>query len=331
MLPIRFRFGTSPKRGIIHTGGTHAGTWGAFRVQIEPSCILAPTHRIPLGNLDRKAFAMQRTTTSGKTRKNPTIRGLAKPRRWSLALGALLGSAVLVIGLPPASASAEPPTALPSSVTDPDGTWQPAFDYDQDGCYPTPAIGSDGAVAEGLDNSGALNGNCHDQSDLDNTNSYARAKCDDNGWCAYLYDLYFEKDQAVPGVDAFGHRHDIEHVVVWVNPDGAQYVSTSAHGDFSTYPSSEVEWEGTHPKIVYHKDGAGTHAFRLASQDEQPENHNGAWQYPALVSWNNFPDGIRDTLTEADFGSASLGIKDGSFEENLDKAKPEDIEFDPYQ
>lgn len=229
----------------------------------------------------------------------------------------------------PALAWADPPAALPSSVSEPDGKWQPAFDYDGDGCYPTPAIGPDGTIAPGLNNSGALNGNCHDQSDLDNTNSYARAKCN-NDWCAYLYDLYFEKDQAVAGVDCCGHRHDLEHVVVWVNQDQAQFVSVSAHGDYSTHPRDQVAWDGTHAKVIYHKDGASTHCFRLASMDEQPENHYGTWQYPALVSWNNFPPGIRDTLTSADFGSASLAIKDGAFEDNLNKAKPDGIPFDPF-
>ena len=257
-------------------------------------------------------------------RPNPTI---ARPR--AFALRAAIGASALVFVLPPVQALADPPQALPSSVAEPDGKWQPAFDYDGDGCYPTPAIGPDGTVAEGLEPSGAVNGNCHDKSDLDNTNSYVRAKCDAD-WCAYLYDLYFEKDQALDGVDdAFGHRHDIEHVVVWVNQDQAEYVSTSAHGDYSTYPAEEVSWEDTHPKIVYHKDGPGTHAFRLAGADERPENDYGTWQYPDLVSWNNFPDGIRDKLTGADFGSASLGIKDGAFEDNLEKAKPEGIPFNP--
>lgn len=249
----------------------------------------------------------------------------------SFVFRAVVTAAVLTIGLPPAIASAEPPAALPSSVAEPDGTWQPAFDYDTDGCYPTPAIGPDGTVAEGLDNSGAPNGNCRDQSDLDNTNSYARAKCNQNGWCAYLYDLYFEKDQVVAGADAFGHRHDIEYIVVWVNQDRVQYVSTSAHGGYSKHPSSEVGFEGTHPKVVYHKDGGGTHAFRLAGMDEQPENHYGTWQYPALVSWDHFPSGLRDKLTAADFGSASLAIKDGSFEENLENAKPDGVPFNSYE
>ncbi|MCI2416644.1 NPP1 family protein [Saccharopolyspora sp. K220] len=244
---------------------------------------------------------------------------------------AFAGAAVLLLALPPAYASADPPSALPGSAAEADAKWQPAFDYDGDGCYPTPAIGSDGTIAPGLEPSGAVNGNCHDQSDLDNTNSYSRSKCNQNGWCAYLYDLYFEKDQAVDGSGLGGHRHDIEHVVVWVYQDQAQYVSTSAHGDYSTYPSSQVAWDGTHPKIIYHKDGPGTHAFRLANMDEQPENHYGTWQYPDLVSWDNFPDGLRDKLTSADFGSASLAIKDSAFAGNLESAKPEGIPFNPNE
>jgi hypothetical protein len=237
-------------------------------------------------------------------------------------------TATLLTVLLPAIASADPPSALPASSAAADAKWQPAFDYDGDGCYPTPAIGRDGTIAPGLKNSGALNGNCHDQSDLDNTNSYSRSKCN-NGWCAYLYDLYFEKDQAVPGVDCCGHRHDLEHVVVWVQNDQAQYVSTSAHGDYSTYPRDQVGWEGTHAKVIYHKDGALTHCFRLASMTEQPENHYGTWQYPDLVSWDNFPAGIRDKLVSADYGSASLAIKDSAFASNLSKAKPSGIPFDP--
>ncbi|MGH3759617.1 NPP1 family protein [Actinophytocola sp.] len=237
----------------------------------------------------------------------------------------IVGAAAVMLAAS-AVAWAEPPTALPANFTDEDGKWQPAFDYDGDGCYPTPAIGPDGALNPGLNPSGALDGECHDQSDLDNTNSYARSMCN-NGWCAHLYDLYFEKDQAVSGWDPFGHRHDIEHVVVWVSDGEAQYVSVSRHGDYDVFPRSEVAWEGTHPKIVYHKDGPTTHCFRLAGADEDPENHHDAWHYPALVSWDRFPAGIRDTLTGADFGSASLGIKDSAFASNLAEAMPSGIPF----
>lgn len=243
---------------------------------------------------------------------------------------AATGAAVLFMTVTPTAAWAEPPEALPASAPEAAQKWQPAFDYDGDGCYPTPAVGPDGTAAEGLNNSGALDGNCHDQSDLDNTNSYVRSKCD-SGWCAHMYALYFEKDQATPSADAVGHRHDLEHVVVWVNEetDSAEYVSPSKHGDYPTYGGSEVAWAGTHPKIVYHKEGGLTHSFRLAEDDEEPENDYGEWQYPALVGWNDFPDGVRDGLTEADFGSATLALKDGEFESDLEDAKPEGIPFDP--
>lgn len=237
-------------------------------------------------------------------------------------------TAALFTVLLPVAAWADPPSALPASYAAADGKWQPAFDYDSDGCYPTPAVGPDGTLNAGLDNSGALNGGCHDKSDLDNTNSYSRAKCN-NGWCAYMYDLYFEKDQAVAGVDCCGHRHDIEHVVVWVQNDEAQYVSVSVHGDYQTSPRSAVAWEGNHAKVIYHKDGASTHCFRLAGATEQPENDYGTWQYPDLVSWDNYPAGIRDRLMSADFGSASFGIKDSAFASNLGEAMPSGISFDP--
>ncbi|NIJ12570.1 hypothetical protein FHU38_002914 [Saccharomonospora amisosensis] len=242
---------------------------------------------------------------------------------------AVVVTATLLAVVLPATAWAQPPLALPASYAAADGRWQPAFDYDGDGCYPTPAIGPDGTLNGGLKNSGALNGDCRDQSDLDNTNSYSRSKCD-NGWCAYVYDLYFEKDQAVPGIDCCGHRHDIEHVVVWVHGDSAEYVSVSRHGDFVVHPRSDVAWEGSHPKVVYHKDGAGTHCFRIAGGDEVPENHYGTWQYPDLVSWDNYPAGIRDRLMGADFGAASFAITDSAFAGNLAKAKPAGIPFDPY-
>ena len=265
---------------------------------------------------------------------SPTVPAASRPRlrrRWQrlLAVTVMIGTAGAA--LPATPAFAEPPSALPAAFDAADGMWQPAMDYDTDGCYATPAIGPDGTPAEGLNNSGALNGNCRDQSDLDNTNAYSRSKCDDSGWCAHLYDFYFEKDQVVAGLDAFGHRHDLEHIVVWVNNGTAEYVSTSQHGGYAVHPASEVNWEGTHPKIVYHKDGGSTHCFRTATDgDEPPENHYGTWQYPDLVSWDHFPAGIREALVTADYGKATLAIKDDTFAGNLDRAKPDGIDFDPY-
>ncbi|WP_344566233.1 NPP1 family protein [Streptomyces axinellae] len=234
----------------------------------------------------------------------------------------------LVIGLP-GTALAAPPPALPGNATDRERTFQPAYDYDTDGCYATPAIGPDGTLAEGLKLGGDVNGNCRDLSDLENTNGYSRSKCD-NDWCAIVYASYFEKDQAALGGGSAGHRHDWEHVVVWVHNDQAEYVSTSAHGGFTVHKRADLPFEGTHPKVVYHKDGISTHCFRAANtNDEPPENHKGTWQYPALVGWDGYPAGLRDKLTQADFGSALLGIKDDTFNSHLEKAKPTGIPFEP--
>ncbi|MGW7299473.1 NPP1 family protein [Streptomyces sp. NPDC054829] len=247
-------------------------------------------------------------------------------RRW---LTGIAGAAVFVIAFP-GVAFAAPPPGLPANAEAAEFTYQPAFDYDKDGCYATPAIGTDGSINSGLNPTGALNGSCRDASDLDNTNSYSRYKCN-NGWCAYMYGLYFEKDQALPGISLGGHRHDWEHVVIWVQDGAVKYVATSNHGSFTVSPASSVRFEGTHAKVVYHKDGVSTHCFRLAnSNDEPPENHKGTWQYPPLVGWNGYPAGLRDKLVNHDFGSAHFGLKDSSFSDHLNKAKPSGIPFDAY-
>lgn len=247
-------------------------------------------------------------------------------RRW---LTGAAGAAALVLALP-ATAFAAPPRALPADAESLEQQFQPAYDYDTDGCYSTPAIGPDGTVNGGLNPTGALSGDCRDASDLGNTNGYARHKCN-NGWCAILYALYFEKDQAVAGSGIGGHRHDFEHVAVFVQGDQVKYVSTSAHGSFDVHAASAVRFDGTHPKIVYHKDGVSTHCFRLAGPgDEPPENHRGTWQYPPLVGWNGYPPGVREKLTSHNFGSANFGLKDADFANHLAKAKPSGIPFDPY-
>ncbi|MFV0137742.1 NPP1 family protein [Streptomyces sp. HMX87] len=256
-----------------------------------------------------------------------TSRTSRNRRRRLLAVPA--GALALVVASA-TTAFAAPPPALPGNADAQERAYQPAFDYDTDGCYPAPAIGPDGTVNGGLKPTGALNGNCRDAFDLENTNSYSRAKCD-NGWCAYLYGLYFEKDQALPGSSLGGHRHDWEHVVVWVRDGTVEYVSTSRHGSYAVHARSAVRFEGTHPKVVYHKDGVGTHCFRLAgANDEPPENHERSWQYPALVGWNGYPAGLREKLSAHDFGSANFGLKDGSFASQLASAKPAGIPFDPY-
>lgn len=225
-----------------------------------------------------------------------------------------------------------PPKFIPQNATFGDLRWQPALDFDQDGCYNVPAISATGDIAQGLYNRvQGLSSHCHDASDLDNNNVYSRQRCN-NGWCAYFYEYYFEKDVAVPWfVFDVGHRHDWEHIVVWVqNYTTAKYVAASRHGKFDVRPASKVHWDGSHPKMVYHKELLGTHTFRFAkSEDDKVENHKGTWFRGPLVSYNGFPPGVRDKLFAHTFGHGTIAFKDEWFASNLKNAMPNGIKFDP--
>lgn len=204
--------------------------------------------------------------------------------------------------------------------------FQPSMDFDTDSCYNWPAITFDGDTCGGLPTAPKRfpARYCRDESDLDNNNGYARRRCN-RGWCAYIYAYYFPKD-----VGEGGHRHDWEHVAVWtkagkINGDGSYgdesvvYIGTSAHGDFEMRHVGRVEMDMfTHPKVVYHLGGVGSHSIRFAKkQDDKIENHKGVWFRGPLVSWEGFPSwkkvNIRQKLLDADFGSAHLALKDGDF------------------
>lgn len=225
--------------------------------------------------------------------------------------------------------AAAPPTALPQRATANDLRWQPVMDFDTDGCYNVPAIEASGRIAEGLEHNWVgLSEDCRDESDLRNNNVYSRQRCN-NGWCAYVYGYYFEKDVALANFLDPGHRHDWEHIQVWVKDGKAEYVSASQHGGFEIKKASDVRWEGERPKMVYHKDGVSTHAFRFGNaDDDRIENHLGVWFRGALVSWNGFPGNTRNLLAAHDFGSANWALKDGSFQGSLDRGKPAGITFD---
>ena len=118
----------------------------------------------------------------------------------------------------------------------------------QDGCYNTAAISPDGTLNPGRKLGGDVNGHCRDPPQIENANLYSRAKCN-NGWCAIMYAGYFEKDQATLGPAAIGHRHDWEHIIVWVQNDVVQYVSTTQHSGCKWYPRSKVNSKTHHQEF----------------------------------------------------------------------------------
>lgn len=129
-----------------------------------------------------------------------------------------------------------------------------------------------------------------------------------------------------------GHRNDWEHIVVWAQDGVQKYVAASKHGGWDVKAASDIRWDDSHPKMIYHKDGLSTHAFRFANpEDDNIENATGDWFYGDLVSWNGFPStSLRDELSAHDFGSAHFDLKDSDFAGALDKARANFIpEFDP--
>ncbi|KAK4095735.1 NPP1-domain-containing protein [Parathielavia hyrcaniae] len=247
----------------------------------------------------------------------------------------LLAAAIPTVLAAPAlliSRAPNPPTALPQRATANDLRWQPSLDFDTDGCYNVPAIDAQGNIVQGLPSAWTgLSSDCRALSDLDNNNVYSRQRCN-SGWCVYLYGYYFEKDVAIPNFFDAGHRHDWEHIAVWVRQSTgrAEYVAASQHGDYEIRAAGQVRWDGDHPKMVYHKDGLSTHCFRFANaDDDRIENHKGVWFRGALVSYNGFPSAaLRNKLFAHDFGSASIDFKDARFAGAITKAKPAGVTFD---
>jgi len=205
--------------------------------------------------------------------------------------------------------------------------WSPALDYDTDSCYNTVAISPSGQLNAGQDPNkpiGTILGFCRKEERLTKTNVYVRSRCN-HGWCGYLYDYYFESDFTGVRGPAAGHRHDWEHIAVWTQGSGQDYqnyqirfVSVSAHGLWNTRildRGDQIHFEqGTHPKIVYHKDGGSTHAFRFADDnDEPPENHWQSWRWgggAGLIMWEWIEWSLRVKLSQYDWGSASMAVRD---------------------
>ncbi|MFF7528519.1 NPP1 family protein [Streptomyces bobili] len=247
-----------------------------------------------------------------------------------------LGKAALVAGTTTAlaiglagSAFAAAPGPLPWQASAYQDKYQPHFDYDHDGCYASSAVGPDGRLNGGLQTVGDPGGDCRY---LGRANTYVRTACDPT-WCAYVYALYFEKDQG-PIAD---HRHDWEAVVVWQRRGQEQpsYISASAHGKYDTKAFNTIERDGNRAKIVYHLDGVGTHAFRFAKSGEQAEAWgDGGWDRPALVAMDKLKSSNRtayDALKNSEWDSANFPIQDKGdrFWTSLSRAKPSGISFSP--
>lgn len=214
-------------------------------------------------------------------------------------------------------------------------TLSPVFDFDTDGCLPSAGISRTGVQNPGLGTTGSIGGDCRSSNFLDTSNLIHRSLCNTVGtdeYCGHFYAIYFEKDQTTEaGCSVCGHRNDWEHAAIWTKNGVITNGGASAHGKMLTRAVSEIPRDSTgHIKIVYHKDGGGTHALRFAGSDEQAENPYGKFVTPTIISWYNMVgDGInnadlRISLNNFDYGSASLDIRDNNFISKLNEFKPSD-------
>ncbi|KAL5335047.1 necrosis inducing protein [Aspergillus crustosus] len=254
-------------------------------------------------------------------------------------------------------------TPFPTTASDGALKFQPVLDFDKDSCYHTAAIGTDGTLNEGIavpwgtenpepvptpmlfsglttgnetelrSGSAYTPGNCRNRDRLDHSQVYVRERCN-HGWCAYLYAYYFEADRGWGN----RHKHDWEHVIVWTLNDNVFFVSWSAHGDYTTNHQLNVRFEGgTHPKIVYHLGGWGTHSLKLAEakDDGNIENETGGWFAAPLVSLEKLSCDVNRKLLRNDWGSAHMDLPARVFGEKLDKWMPWDARnnehFDPFE
>lgn len=222
-------------------------------------------------------------------------------------------------------------TALPQGADEIELKFQPSLDFDSDGCYQTAAIDPDGNLNPGHGATGTPQGDCRDPPQLENSNTYSRKRCN-NGICAIMYETYYEKDQSALGTFAGGHRHDWENIVVFAKDDTVLRVAPSCHGGYGG-ASNEFPIDGTSPLLVYHKDGAGTHCYRFANDDDRnnPENPTGSFFKAPLVGWDSWPDvGLRDKMLQN--WSGGVGPKlDDEFGDSLKDAAGDGVEgFDPY-
>lgn len=205
----------------------------------------------------------------------------------------------------------------------------PVFDFDGDGCLPSAGVSRSGVQNGGLKPSGSMTGGCRSGSFLQTSNTLHRHACvtsAGNVYCGHFYALYFLKDQTT-GLGG-GHRHDWEHAAIWTTNGVVTHGGYSAHGKLYNAAISTLALQGGHLKIVYHKDGALTHALRFASSTEAAENPYGAFVTPTITSWTAMKgDGVsnatlRANLNAFDYGSASIPLKDGNFLGNLNTYRP---------
>jgi hypothetical protein len=180
------------------------------------------------------------------------------------------------------------------------------------GCHPYPAVNGAGETGEGLEIMGSDSAGCKGSGF--GSQVYGRSMWYRDVW-AIMYSWYFPKDSPMPKM---GHRHDWEHVVVWIsNPEvnpTILAVSPSAHDGYSKILNPPPETvDGGHVKVNYYSTFPMNHAL---------ESTNLGGEVQDLIMWEQMTDEARNSLNTFSWGDANVPMNDGNFESKLGKAWP---------
>ncbi|KAG5984787.1 hypothetical protein E4U54_006102 [Claviceps lovelessii] len=190
--------------------------------------------------------------------------------------------------------------------------FQPYFNTEGKGCWPYPAVDSEGNWSGGLATSGGQGGDC--------TDSVGQVYVDFgyyNGHYCIIYAYYAPKDQTFVGG---GHRHEWESVALWFDSITSdeptlQGAAVSKHGGYEkTTNIGHLTFHNGHPLAKYYVDFdfVGTHSMGWTSKV-------GGLQ-PA-VYWDLLTDAARGALENTDWGHADFPLG-YDFQKNMEDSYP---------
>ncbi|KAL1642075.1 hypothetical protein SLS58_005663 [Diplodia intermedia] len=179
------------------------------------------------------------------------------------------------------------------------------------GCQPYTAVNDRGQVSGGLDNTGSATGGCRDDR---RGQTYARGVWH-RGRYAIMYSWYFPKDQISDGGGNFGHRHDWENVVIWIdNPGNANPrvfgAGASGHGNYKKTGAPPMR-NGNRLQVEYMTNFPSNHELQFKTSPGREQ-----W----MIDWQELPKASRDALNEHKWGAANCPFNDGNFIKNLNNA-----------
>nr|L7NCR7.1 RecName: Full=NLP effector protein 9; AltName: Full=Necrosis-inducing protein 9; AltName: Full=Nep1-like protein 9; Flags: Precursor [Phytophthora capsici]AEJ88240.1 necrosis inducing protein NPP9 [Phytophthora capsici] len=181
------------------------------------------------------------------------------------------------------------------------------------GCHPYPAVTWWGETSGGLKTKGAPSAGCKGSGW--GSQVYGRSTWVKGVW-AIMYSWYFPKDSPSTGL---GHRHDWEHVIVWIdNPDIENpkilAVTPSAHSGYSKQvPPSADCVDGTSVKVKYESKWPINHALESTTEGGETQD---------LIMWNQLSENALRAMNSVTWGDANCPFCDGNFQAKLDKAWP---------